>query len=753
MTVTNVVIEPEGIPAAGRIEYSERAAIQDAALAMGTDVVRALVEAITNCADSYGRLEDQGVQGVDGRIDVLVERRRGDLSRIRVRDHAEGMSRELLYERVVQAGRRTGGASSRGFMGRGAKDAAFFGHAVFESIRDGRFSQVRIDRDLNYSDLEPERDATGADYQRLGLPAGQNGTQVSIFVNGRAFSVPRHENLLRRLANHVQLRDILQNPRRQLVLTDVGRPDRKPDVVTFTFPLESTMVSTVDVTLPGYPEATGKLEIRRCERPLEDVRTAERLSGIVIRDGLAVHEATYFGLEGRPGALRFVGTLTCPFIRTLQERFDENPDDPANSIPLVTRTRVGLNRDHPFTRALATFVEDQLRPLVDQEEEQQAQQSGEEFAQTKSRLRQAERELGRRFLEETKRLEAEYREHGGDDTPSSEPVTLRVLPPRKLLQPEESAVFTVHCWPEAWPDGEAPDPPVVRLNIDDAEVAALSATEVLLDRDPREERRLRANFEVTAGLREDATLIEVQLGGMSEVVVVEVAQREEPPTPTPTRLMFSHSSYRVRPGKPKTLVLMAPKSLCETAGSTVGLTSTRNDIAVPESVEMVFRTAEDGRAWFEGELAITLPAGVRGRVRATLSDQVAVCNVSSSEDEQHNPFGFDLLAEDHRYPSEGRARWRFPKGQRRLGIFTQHKSLKPYFGARMEHQETLECRLLIAEVLATEVALLALATADRAGGGALTRDVHAYTSRLNEQLTAYLPIAHRILVPEFAGGA
>jgi len=61
--------------------------------------------------------------------------------------------------------------------------------------------------------------------------------------------------------------------------------------------------------------------------------------------------------------------------------------------------------------------------------------------------------------------------------------------------------------------------------------------------------------------------------------------------------------------------------------------------------------------------------------------------------------------------------------------------------------------LLIAEVLATEVALLALATADRAGGGTLTRDVHAYTSRLNEQLTAYLPIAHRILVPEFAGGA
>ena len=751
MRVSETVMQPAGIPIAGRIEYSERAAIQDAAMAMGTDVVRALVEVITNCSDSYGKLEDQGLRGLDGRIDVLVERRRGDFSRIRVRDHAEGMTRELLYERVVQAGRRTAGASARGFMGRGAKDAAFFGYAIFETIRDGGFSQVRIERDLSYSALDPERDATTTDYQRLGLARGQNGTQVSIFVNGRAFSIPRHENLLRRLANHVQLRDILQSPDRQLVLTDVARPDRKPDVVTFAFPVNSEMVETVDVMLPGYPDATGKLEIRRCERPLEDVRTAERLSGIVIKDGLAVHEATYFSLEGRPGALRFVGTLLCPFIRTLQERFDENPDDPANSIPLVTRTRIGLNREHPFTRELATFVEERLRPLVEQEEEQQAQPSGEETAQTKSRLRQAERELGQRFLEETKRMEAEYRDHGGEDVPGGEPVMLRILPPRKLLQPEESATFTIQSWPEAWPVGEAPEPPVVRLKIDDAAVATLSATEVLLDRDPREERRLRATFEVTGGMREDATLVEVQLGGNSEVVVVEVAQRDEPPPPTPTRLMFSHANYSVRPGKPKSLVLMAPKSLCDTVGKTVSVTSTHDDIAVPESVEMAFRTADDGRAWFEGEFSVTVAAGVRGRVRAGLGDQVAACSVNSSEEEQHNPFGFDLLPEDHRYPSEGRARWQFPKGQRRLGIFTQHKSLKRYFGERMEHQETVQCRLLIAEVLATEVALLALTTADRASGGALTRDVHTYTTRLNEQLTVYLPIAHRILVPEMAG--
>ena len=53
----------------GKIVYTERAFEQDADLAMGNDIVRALVELITNADDAYGSNE--------GGIEVVVTRSAG----------------------------------------------------------------------------------------------------------------------------------------------------------------------------------------------------------------------------------------------------------------------------------------------------------------------------------------------------------------------------------------------------------------------------------------------------------------------------------------------------------------------------------------------------------------------------------------------------------------------------------------------------------------------------------------------------
>src|SRR3990170_8177124 len=95
------------VPTSGTIPYHARAAMQDSALAMGRDVVRALVEMITNASDSYSRLERRGAH-VDGVIEVAAERlRSGEYNRVAVRDHAEGMRRQDLDERILQVGART----------------------------------------------------------------------------------------------------------------------------------------------------------------------------------------------------------------------------------------------------------------------------------------------------------------------------------------------------------------------------------------------------------------------------------------------------------------------------------------------------------------------------------------------------------------------------------------------------------------------------------------------------------------------
>jgi hypothetical protein len=450
--------------------------------------------------------------------------------------------------------------------------------------------------------------------------------------------------------------------------------------------------------------------------------------------------------------LRFAGVLRCPYIRDLQEAYDDPHSTlgARNAIPIVMRTRAGLNRDHPFVESLAVFVEENLRPLVEQEEDAQAQLGGQETPDTRTRLKQAARELGRRFLEEARKLEVEFKDRGAEDGLPGEPVALRVIPPRAFLQPEATATFTVQSWPEAFAEGVEPEPWVATVRIDDGQVATISTHEVVLEHDARELRRRRGTFQVTAGAREDATLVEVRLGDVAEAVIVEVAAASEPPSTEPTRLMFAQAAYRVRPDRPKTLVLMAPRDLIAVAGATTTLTTTHDDITVPASLELQFREAADGRAWYEAELEVTVPAGVHGRVRAGLGNQAAACTVSSSEHEGRNPFDFKIVDQEPRYGSQGRADWIHPKGVRTLQIFAGHRSLRPYFGDRMERQSDLPCRILIAEILASELALLTLTEADRIAGGGTTRDAHTYTARLKELASSYLPTAHSALVPEIA---
>lgn len=741
-------------PSSGNIPYHARAAMQDSAQAMGRDVVRALVEMVTNASDSYSRLERRSA-AVDGVIEIAADRvRTGEYNLIIVRDHAEGMRRTDMESRILQAGARTSEAGDRGVQGRGAKDIAFFGRATYESIRDGWYAHVVIDGGLRFDELG-ERPATPDDRLRLGLAPTGSGTTVTLSVRRRQHSIPRHDNLARRLSRNVQLRGIMTSDARTVTLTDLGRSGTVPQRLGYAPPADLTIVRSVSVAIDDAPAAGGTLVISSSAEPFEDDRTMDRHGGIVIDDGSGIHEATYFALEGRPGALRFAGVLTCPYIRELQDRYDEavvagrGTDDPANPVPIITRTRTGLSRDHPFTAALAAFVEAQLRPLVEEEEAAQAQRAGQMTDDTRRRLRQVARDLGTRMADVMKRLEVEYRPEGGEGGPSANPVRLRVVPPSVYLLPEASQTFSVHAWPEAWGD-ESPESWAAAITVADESVVTVSATEVLLEPDPREPRRRRAAFAVTAGTIEDATLVEVRLGATSEIVEVEVVTEDTTAPAAPTRLMFSQASCRAHPGKPKTLVLMAPVESVERAGTAdAHLTTTHADISVPDVVTLELRDAGDGRSWYEKELAVIVASAVSGRVRAALGSQAAVCTVTPAEESGRLPFNIAVLDDPPRYASQGRADWSLPKGELTLRVFARHSSLAPYFGEGLANQSSREARIMLAEVVANELANRTLQEADRRTGGSLARDAFTYSARLKEIATAYLTVAHATLVPEF----
>src|SRR2546425_6486127 len=116
------------------------------------DVYDALVELITNADDSYSRLFRKNKRPNDGG-DILVEhmeQRKGQPSKIVVRDKAEGMNSEDMEKSLLQLGAFSSEAGNRGYMGRGAKDCTALGNLVFESIKDDRYYRCKITHDLKF---------------------------------------------------------------------------------------------------------------------------------------------------------------------------------------------------------------------------------------------------------------------------------------------------------------------------------------------------------------------------------------------------------------------------------------------------------------------------------------------------------------------------------------------------------------------------------------------------------------------------
>ncbi len=105
-----------------KIETNPRLVVRRVRTAIQGNAIRALVELITNCDDSYRILEAQDAP-VSGRIDIMYEKD-GYCGRFAVRDNAAGMSSEELsqaFERygVATSGYKDGKAVT-GFFGTGA---------------------------------------------------------------------------------------------------------------------------------------------------------------------------------------------------------------------------------------------------------------------------------------------------------------------------------------------------------------------------------------------------------------------------------------------------------------------------------------------------------------------------------------------------------------------------------------------------------------------------------------------------------
>jgi hypothetical protein len=300
------------VPQKWDLRDTRRYKLENMDRAMQGRIERALVEIITNADDSYIEMKERGDRP-SGVIRVEIERRRrGQGQIVRTKDRACGMNRAEMHDNLGGLGERTSGFEAgkprRGLHGRGAKDAAVFGSAKFECIKDDEYNCLIIPKSLSceFVNTQPER-PDDAKRKVLGIDRG-NGTVVTIDVQP-SYRVPQHESMLLDFSRYYSLRDILSSPERNVTLVDCK--NRREDRLTYKFP-KGQVVFDEPIELEGYPAAKAHLRLELHRDPFVRDNSPTR-EGIIIKSRVAIHDCTHFNLESEALAWRFTGRLTCAY--------------------------------------------------------------------------------------------------------------------------------------------------------------------------------------------------------------------------------------------------------------------------------------------------------------------------------------------------------------------------------------------------------------------------------------------------------
>ena len=348
-----------------KLQYADRVALQQADQAIRKDILRALVEIITNSNDSYSRLEGAGVS-VSGEIIIDVLRKRKD-SLICIRDFAEGMN-DVHMDRVVGTyGEATSGLKEdknvRGMWGRGLKDAIFgLGYGYVSSIKGDNLyrSSLLLKEGIPTFDLDDPIPATTQHRKKHGLESG-NGTEIEIIVSRNDVKMPQFDNLRNYLQRHFELRPIMGNPARRIILRNLSSLHKVKQETVLTYkPPRGEKVLDEKFEVEGFP-ATVHLQVLRSNIQLstrgEEGDYAD--GGLLVVSKAMVVSLTMLKFENDPYASFFYGSIECDYLHELLK----------NDEPVLTATRDGINWTHPFAKALKLAVESRIEPIVQNERE------------------------------------------------------------------------------------------------------------------------------------------------------------------------------------------------------------------------------------------------------------------------------------------------------------------------------------------------------------------------------------------------
>ncbi len=679
------------IKKSGELQYTPRAFKQDAEDAIKGDVVRALIEFITNADDAY---DSKG-----GSIEISVSRTEKPFQVLMsVHDKATGLSAEGLETAFARLGdlnqKFVGDKGTRGLFGRGAKDVAILGKARFVSIKNGRFSSLEIDPVLvKFSMEDIDENVSSAALKECKLAIGQSGLTAELFVS-EIHRIPSPVEMVKKLQSHVQLRDLLNR-------NHVTYADERNNSEIRLVGLEPTgeLLLKKDVQISKYKHPV-HLEIYKLEEKITTSLDEYSVHGLVITGRGAAYENSFLNLSRRPEAGWFCGRIDAPEIHDLARSIDiEKSSDVLNPTRIVSRQRGGLVQNHPYYHALALVIQNEIKPLFDAMAEEEGSQRKESDTLRKKfdALSPILANILQEILDES---EAGELPTSSDDDGSI--FALSIIPPRRLVKVGDTVTLTLR----------APE----RFDLNSIKISLEQKSEVFsLEREafkqgewrkhPRlpvlqKSIRIKALYRGTATLSAITDLVraDCELIAVNFEPVVEIE---------PDHLIFEPDTVKVAPTKTKKLLVRAP---LEYVGERVYLSLTNNYLNAPDSV--VLRSSKFGKS-SEGMIQVVADVTEgRSQVIAKISNgEEAVCLIDIQEIAHNKNPKIKVVVVGNENPPR-RVDTLPEEGQLLIRIFGRHRSLSKVLGKSslegFEHDKSPAAQATIVEIVAQQLSIYAV---------------------------------------------
>jgi hypothetical protein len=465
------------------------------------NILDAIVELVTNSDDSYRRLEEKG-QKVSGEINIYLTRKKGGhCESLKVKDYAEGMSKEELEKALVYGSETSGiteGRSVRGLFGRGLKEAIIaLGEGEIKTIKNGKLCSTKV-----WFDKKQKK----AFYDKKSLDniietSEKNGTEINIIVKNEKMKVPEFKTFKDQLSKHYQLRDINSSNNRKISLTfhDLKRGKTFEEKITFSYP-DGKKVKEETIELPNYKDKV-KIIVYESLEPLEFSRYNPcGRAGILIKTKGAILDNQLFKFENDQAAFYFFGEAIC---EGLEERLRKGETE------IIDPNRGGLEWRHEYCQALAKAIENILEPLINEKRK----------ILEKGPKKEVEKAIKKKINDLCKLLnELATQEFEDEEIGPGPNITRLIIKPEKAnLQINKPRIFSVYA-----PDDLVKKAgKIVNISSDNIDIKPLVST-VNLNEHPNREKIWYNYFKVIGKKKGAEGIITVTLGNDSAIAKVEV---------------------------------------------------------------------------------------------------------------------------------------------------------------------------------------------------------------------------------------